>query len=436
MGSGIKTAAAFGALALVLAGCGGSSKKKTAAVTTTTAAAVGTTTTVQSGTAAGLSQISVPSGANPEDFGRSVSVAVDASGNPMVAFINHDPNGDKKFDDSTISVDSLDTTSGKFKSPVVVSKGDSDADGREVSLAFDPSTKTFGLAWSAATDEIDVAFSTDGTTWNKTVAVNDKDSGARLPALAMAAGKATLAFVQDSSNPIGVVTAATESANATWTATEVPKPASGKSIRALRPGAAATPTAAVIALIADGDPSGVEVDSWTVGASNLVKVVDSNKVQNDSPSIALSAGGANLVIGATICRADDDANCLYSSQSTDDGKTWSTASKVPDDVTDGASLQTEIAAGSKGAVLLWSPNGSNGADQCGRPEVSESNDQKTWRSCTFDKGKKFGVSSGSYGAAFASGNNYWLVFQNRSQGEDPALGAGVWLAQEQLKAAG
>src|SRR3954453_12241066 len=115
MARGMKSVAALGAAALALAACGGgSSKKKSTAAppATTAAAAAQTTTTLAGATRSGFFQISVPSSSKADRFGQSVAVAVDGSNNPVVAFIDHDPNGDGKFDDSTISVDSLDAKTG------------------------------------------------------------------------------------------------------------------------------------------------------------------------------------------------------------------------------------------------------------------------------------------------------------------------------------
>ena len=174
------------------------------------------------------------------------------------------------------------------------------------------------------------------------------------------------------------------------------------------------------------------------GSSGLILRATSRNSSADLPVCAATqqaTGAAREVAGNDIAvvaqvTIDDDGNCLYSSVSADGGKTWGDFVKIPDDSTDGASFQTEAAASSAAAAAVWSPNTSNGSDQCGRPELSRSLDQHTWTSCLFDKGKTFSVSTDAYGAAFASDGTLWLVFQNASQGEAPALGAGVWLVRQ------
>lgn len=432
------SAAAFTA-AGVLAACGGGSSKKKAATatTTTTAAAAATTTTVQGASPNGFFHIAVPASSKPDHFGTSVAVATDASGNPTIAFIDHDPNDDKNFDDSTVSIASLDPQKNVLNAPVLVGKGDSDDRGRQVSIAFDTTSKTWGVAWTAATGRIDVAFSTDQKAWSDTVVVNDKDTSARGPALVLAGGKATVAFASEG-NGISVATSSSEDSSASWTTTKVPTPSGGNTIRDFHPGAAATANGVVVAFIANASEGGVEADTWAVGTASPVKVMDSKTIQNDSPSVAISSNGSNLVLGATMCRQDnEDDNCMFTSSSGDGGKTWGDVVKVDDDSTDGPGFQTEIAAGTTGAALVWSPNSSNGSDKCGRPEVSQSTDGKSWISCTFDQGKKLGVSASTYDAAFGSGNTFFVVFGNDSDNQNPdELSAGVWLVRQTLKAAG
>ena len=415
----------------MLASCGGGKSKKATNPTTSTTQPGGVTTTAAGGSPPGSATIALPKGSDPTRFGLSATVVITDKDVPMVAYIDHDPNDDKKFDDSTVFAALLDPTTGRMTTPVTVAKGDTDGRGRQLSAAFDSSTKTIGVAWTAAPNQIDAAFSTDGgTTWQRTTVVKDETLSPSGPALAMAGGKATVAFVAEGKG-VAVATSPSEGSSATWTVTNVPAPAGGQSLRQVHPGIAASSNGtATVTVVADAAAGGVEVDAWTVGSASLVKVMDSNKVQNDSPSVALAGSGSKLVAAATICRSEDDGNCLYSVVSSDGGKTWGDFVKIPNDATDGASFQTEAAASSTAAAVVWSPNSSNGSDQCGRPELSRSPDQHTWTSCLFDKGKTFGVSTDAYGAAFASDGTLYLVFQNASQGEAPALGAGVWLVKQ------
>ena len=414
----------------MLAGCGVGKIKKATSTTTSTEPNAATTTAPPGAAPPDLANIAVPSGSDPSRFGLSAAVVITDKDVPLVAYIDHDPNDDKKFTDSTVFAAVLDPKTNRFASPVTVAKGDNDDSGRQLSAAFDPSTKTIGIAWTAAANQIDVAFSSDGgTTWQRTTVVKDADLGPSSPALALAGGKATVAFVSEGKG-VAVATSPSEGASASWTVTDVPPPGD-RSLRKFHPGiAVAADGTATVALLADANGGGVEVDAWTVGAPSLVKVMDSNKVQNDSPSVGLAGVGSKLVVAATVCRSEDDGNCLYSAVSTDGGKTWGNAVKVPDDGTDSGSFRTEVAASPTAAAIVWSPNGSNGADSCGRPELSRSPDQHTWVSCLFDKGKTFRVSSDSYGAAFASDGTMYMVFQNSSAGSAPELGAGVWLAKQ------
>jgi hypothetical protein len=108
-----------------------------------------------------------------DQFAKALTMALDANGDPAVAYLITDPDNNDDAADTSLHFVAWDRATYAWKPPVTIGVvGVSDWNLRAgLSLAFDASTNRFGLAHMVGQNELRVAFSDDGVKWNDVTVV-------------------------------------------------------------------------------------------------------------------------------------------------------------------------------------------------------------------------------------------------------------------------
>lgn len=356
--------------------------------------------------AAGLSvAIPWPQGAGQAGFGNDVALALDANDHPLLAWTHDNPAGNTM--DDGVFFSRWDGTATAWTTPVLVHLTGpifSNAPLRHVSIAYDTSTRTLGIAYgrfdqrTPPRNEIvystHLALSTDeGRTFtHELVSVRQRqDSGgeeAYGPSLVMANGVTHLAYFQryqrcTSNNCDGTWYLRRAGVTGDFTRTLIPVPADSTSSRARTPSLAvdSTGTAAVAFLVNAPTPSGSRVAYWKAGSTSTVSVFDSGTVQVDNAVAALAFDGTKPRIATTLV-SSTMPSAEVRVASSDDGITW-TMEDVPRDGQHQTRGVLALVAGTVTAVAAEFTT-DTGMGSCGGGPKLSKRSSGGWTTCGLD----------------------------------------------------
>lgn len=383
-------------------------------------------------------------------------MALDEKGDPMVAYVHYDANGDSNGDDSTLYFTRWDRCNGVWTAPVSVDTvGSVTGKGRQVSLTRDAVTGAIGIAFQHIgpppptfvnnTPEVWVGQSTDkGKTWTTSqVSVHTASQegdihSASDPSLAMSNGKMFLAYFQNNIDCDNLDGGATDTCNgwyaegtsAAWTRSTLPNLPGGFGLQggvSLALDSANKPGVAY--LVTPNTAYNTQVAFWRPGSA-VVKVTDSNNQQNDDPALAMTFDGTKPRIVAELAVVASGGAELIFDKSTD-GITWDAPVTLPHDMSDGIASYEAIAADGKGNLAVAARSSSGiGDGVCGAPKLSRSADGVTWSTCGADTAKTHAATAGYFvNAAYATDGKLVLAFELTNNQTD-ALGSGVALWRE------
>ncbi len=375
------------------------------------------------------------------DFGREQRMTLDTNGDPAIAYIIRDVNRDGDAKDSTLYFVRWDRVNYAWTKPVtvtVVGVPAGSGPALSLSLAYDASNATWGIAYEGV-NRIGIATSTNnGTTWQVQTAYSDSQNGLRFPSLGMAGGKVHLAFAHDN-NGARYITGSTTAAASTWTTTVAP----------LLPSAFGVQNSLSLALDSAGNPGiaywlspttgyNSQLAFWRPGAATASKALDSNGFQNDNPFVSLTFFGTQPRVAVAAAR-DDQYFARYDRAiwvaSSTNGTTWTTPVNLPNDGGNSMDPVLSIAVGSQGqaAVIMETNGGSGDEGKCSFPKISSSANLATWNTCapTTNGSTEFRV---SYPSLAFSGNDKMYFSATNYQDGDVARGIILW--REPLQAGG
>ena len=352
-------------------------------------------------------------------FGRLISLTLNANGDPAVAFVYMDPNGDGNYADSQLMFVTWDRAVYRWRDPVVVGVV-GNYDPRPpvvgVSLARDPDTDAYGVVW-ADTDNhgINLAVSHDGgATWTVRKAITDSRSmgGA---SLALAGGKAHLILAQDAKNAIRYATGGLDEEPANWQVSYAP----------MLPGTNAVGRGSALALDSAGMPA---VAYWQRPATGNVWTLALWRPGNDTPTritdngdsgyppegVVMAFAGTQpaVVIDSRLHRAQVAEH--YALFSKDQGATWSQPSPIPDDGNEHILGFMSLAIGPDGkAVLAGDVIGGNTQHmRCSWPKLSRTSDFTSWTTCSPQGGLRPDARTLWGSVVFSPNGTLHVVFQN------------------------
>ncbi len=359
-----------------------------------------------------------PEGVEPSRYGTNIAVTRDENGDPALAFVWADPNGDSDPVDTEVRFVRWNRATYAWTKPVRVAvTGDLPSQYVEpISIACDPDTGAFLIATSVGKAGVNVAISRDaGATWQTTV-VQPAETAAASTAIAVSAGTVHLATNMEGPG-VSYITGPIADDPSKWK-TEVAPNASGWKVGsatniALALDAAGHPVIARYETQEDG--AGRRVEVWRPGAAPVV-AFESN-LGTDYPNLALTSGGGKLALvvnNPTV--QDSDSNISY--ESSTDGATWSKPVMIPADGPRSTNQPESVALGSAGqALVTFGSNTGSAGPSCGGPVVSRSSDGTHWKTCGFGRtaGADFEIQPSSLRALITGDDTAYVVWHQESE---------------------
>lgn len=377
---------------------------------------------------------------NTGSFAAITRMTFDSNGDPLLAYVTTDANGDGDNSDGQLFTISWNRASYKWNDAVKVDEvGAVPNAGSNIamSLARDAQTGTFGMLYlMGGSHELRYATSLNGATWTHTTVrkASDDAAGFSSPALAMAGGRIHAAYA-NGEDSLAYRSGAVSDAPSAWTTTLAPHPAGTKRY---------TQGCVTLVLDAANKPAvgfctppeeayNTSVFVWRVGNGAPVKVMDSNNHQNDDPSLALAERGST--IAAIFGGARDDKffndHHFWGSVSRDGGATWTAPSVLADD--GGHSMSSPLTVGvhasNKFSAAAHVGGGSEGANKCGQPKVMRSETGAAWTTCAPDS-KGLGDTANASSTVLGVAGNDKLYVAFRMAGTSAGLAPGLVLWRE------
>lgn len=318
-------------------------------------------------------------------LGNGISVALDAAGNPAVAFGSFDPNADSDHSDSVFAYSAWDAAAKKFKTPVVI---DHPGDVRKLGLQLAIDNGTIAVAYAkddAVTHlrSIWLATSTDGVTFTTTkVSSSTATSLSGWSAMALKSGVVHLAWNEDAD--VKYRTGSITNVAGLAAAVTVPVPAGNEVNSAGR--LALALDAAGVPAVAFGlsDQQGhLGYAFWRPGLA-MPKVLAATQRQNDDWGVVMAFAGttARVVMNAAFASVPGDG--LKATSSSDNGDTWSAPVEVPDDggQLPNTRLALAVSASGKSAISYGVAGGNLTGTQCDQPKLARSIGFGPWSVCS------------------------------------------------------
>ncbi len=389
-------------------------------------------------------------GAATSRIGVSVSMALDQNEQPMLAFVEEDPNGDGVRQDDRVRFTRWNGVDRAWQPPVTVGTSGQVDDGfphRQVSLARDAETGRLGVAFTTGATQVKLATSLDeGETWTVEVASapNPGASAVGDPQLAMAAGSVHLAYWQerlrcagtgcsavlyvrrDGAGPGGFSTAEVFPLAAATDA-NVPMPLSLALDSAGKPG--------VAAFLGVSSAATVTLAFWRPGSANAASIFDSGTVTDATPSVSVAFDGDLPRVAYHLAGADASVQLRYSAASDAAGATWGASVAIPRNGAV-ASLETTryfqaLALGAGGKVVIAADftAATQALQLCGGPKLARSNDGTAFTVCSPDGGKVFGLAGHYVNLALPPSGKLTLAFLYTSTA-NAQMGPGIVVWRE------
>jgi uncharacterized protein (TIGR03437 family) len=368
-------------------------------------------------------------------FGQHVSMTFDSNGDPALAFIVLDENGDGDPSDSRLYFVSWNRAGNRWNAARVVDTVGGIPTGgnlRQVSISRDPSTNLLGIAYIKGKRVAFATSSDGGLSWSSksaSLAVWDSYQSAQ-PTLVLKGGSVYLTYMQ-----IGtvLVRAGPQSWDPSgWDYYGIP-PLGSQNVA--RNPSLAVDSAGNLAVVAwfNNAAGGMALGYWRLGIGlESLLVVDTGSRAIESPAAQLSFSGLNPRI-AFYAPLDDQfgngKNQVWSTYSNDGGRSWNKAIALPNDgaTSMGNRISLALSSISSSAAIASEVVTSDPAASCGEPKFSTSKDLINWSTCSPSGGLE-PVMRGQFPiAGFAPDGTLYLTFQNTDSIALPA-GVVVWRA--------
>ena len=376
----------------------------------------------------------LPQKADAGKYGTSTALAFDEIGDPALAFIWTDVNGDNDNSDNTLYFVHWDRARYTWKPSVKVAvTGDIPAQNVDpVSLACDRTSGVFALSYPVAGAQgVRVAVSRDGgATWQAGPVAADLEGSVSSTALAAAVDRWMLALASDQGG-VRYYSGPVAAAPGDWKAQSAPAPDKTKFVPNVNIALAAD--AAGKALVAywvqPEDGKNFRVVVWGPESGQVATAADSNNQAPDSPNLRLvaTAGKTHLLLNAARDEKDSDHSVWYAASS---GAAWSTPVKLPIDGPRSTNSPFALSVDSRGRIAaVFDTNSGSGDTACGYPAVSVSTDGARWMTCGLGKrtGGTFDPQSSSISAQYGPDDRLNVVWHQEG---DNKFGTGVLLWRE------
>ncbi|MFT3836122.1 MAG: hypothetical protein QM723_03880 [Myxococcaceae bacterium] len=384
--------------------------------------------------------------------GVSAALALDQYGQPMLACVNTDPNGDGAPDDNQVVFTRWNGVTKAYEPPVILSTvGDIDvADpSQQVSLARDSVSGTIYAAFVNQDKAVKVAYSLDeGKTWSQETASDNPGAHTlKNPQVAAHGDTVFVAYLEADSRCTGagcsdiVWRSRTGSGSYSARATmPVPAGYDGATLTPYQLAVDSQGKAAIAAAFEQTAGLDVAIGFFRTEQTSSALVTTSgstdNTATNDKPSVSLAFDGANVPsVAFHLLTPTANTQLWYATASASDGAVWGAPVAIPRNSAgagmEGTRWYQSLAIDSNGKRVIGADHESSPTpQQCsGGPKIARSNDGNTWTVCRPDTGGAtgtFGFAGEFIHAGFHAAGKATLLFnyENRS---NPTIHAGVIL---------
>ena len=376
----------------------------------------------------------LPTGVEPGKYGTSTALAFDENGDPAIAFIWTDVNGDNDNSDNSLYFVHWNraTYSWRSASKVAVT-GDIPAQNVDpVSLACDRASGTFALSYPVAgTQGIQVALSHDGgASWQAAPVAADLEGTVSSTAVLAAGGRWMLALSSDQGG-VRYFAGPIAAGPGDWKVQRAPEPAKCKFVPNVNVALAADPAGhSVVAYwVQPEEGQNYHVAIWNPESGQVVPAADSNNQVPDGPNLRLvaTAGRTHLLLNSLREDKDFDHAVWYAASS---GGPWTAPVRLPIDGPRSTNSPFALTVDSRGRIAaVFDANSGSGDTACGYPVISLSNDGAHWNTCGLGKrtGGTFDPQSGTINAQYGLDDRLNVVWHQEG---DNKYGTGVLLWRE------
>jgi len=367
-------------------------------------------------------------------YGRQITAALDSNGDPCAAFVFQDPDNDGHYDDTQVLFQAWDRAAYKWKPPVTIATvGNFDPRAPMVglSLAHDSSNDAFAIVW-ITTDfhTVNMAVSRDGgATWSTKPAFTE-GRAVMAASIAMAGGKAHLAFHQSSKNAVRYMSGSLDDDPAKWQASFSPIPA----------GSPGPHNIVHLALDGEGKPAVVfwarpakenvsTLSFWRPGSDKAVTVADNGPSHAAPAGVLLAFGGTQprVVIDSHLDAADPTVH--FSLSSDDAGATWGKPVIIPDDGNQRLGGYMSFAVAPNGSAAFGGDviGGNFTGMRCSWPKLSRTTDFKSWSTCSAQGSAGMDTRTLWGTVIYNPAGTLYMFFQNRQVNPKQPLPPGLMI---------
>ena len=372
-----------------------------------------------------------PEKADAGKYGTSTALAFDENGDPALAFVWTDVNGDNDTSDNTLYFVHWDRAKYAWKPSVKVAvTGDIPAQNVDpVSLACDRASGTCALSYPVGGAQgIQVALSRDGgATWQAGPVAADLEGTVSSTVLTVAGGRWMLALASDQGG-VRYYSGPVSAAPGDWKAQSAPPPDKGKFVPNVNVALAADAAGKALVgyWVQPEDGQNFRVMVWSPDSGQVIAAADSNNQAPDSANLRLAAasGKTHLLLNVARDEKDSDHSVWYTASS---GSGWSAPVKLPIDGPRSTNSPFALSVDSRGRIAaVFDANSGSGDTACGYPVVSQSTDGARWTTCGPGKrtGGTFDPQSSSISAQYGPDDRLNIVWHQEG---DNKFGTGVLL---------
>jgi hypothetical protein len=382
-----------------------------------------------------LKGAAAPKGADGTHYGLNSALTFDENGDPALAWLWFDPNGDGDFADTALYFVHWDRAKYQWRAAVKVATVGNLTSGNvePVSLAFDGESGNAALVYPVeGHDGLTIAISKDaGTTWQPTAFSAGLEGSVSATSLIIAKGRLYLAANSEGG---GVRYIETDFASdpSGWKSQAAPllagtKYLSGTNVSLILDGSG-KPLLAYVLQPEDGNNYHYAV--WRPGESKAVQAADSNNQVPDLPNVSLARGGNRIGLLFSAPRDPKNSDIAMWFTLSADGSAWSAPVSLAVDGPRSANSPLSLAIDSHGRLAaVFGSNSGTDTLKCNYPAVSRSTDGARWTTCGLGLALKddFAAQPNTVHAAYAGNDKLYVVWHQAGESKS---GQGLLLWHE------
>lgn len=374
---------------------------------------------------------------SPLNFANMTRMVMDANGDPALAYITLDPNGDGENTDSELFSITWNRAHYTWNAPVkvdvvgeVVTRGST----LPFSFARDASSNAFAILYMVKTNEVRIALSSDGAaSWRTSTAATSAPEGSiTSPSLALASGKVHAAMRTGADTVLYLSGAATD-APAKWNRKAAPRlPGGGEFSQACINVVLDASNAPMVSFCeAANEGYNLFAALWKPATNTVSKILDTDSHQTDDPALSVAVHGTT--VGAVFAGARDDRffkdHHLWYAQSANGGGSFSAPVVLADDGADAMNAPLSVSFDAANRVAVTAPvvGGNEGATKCGRPKLMRSDNGAAFTTCAPEtKGVSALADPMATVGAFAEYNKLYVAFKTKATSGTLPAGLVLW----------